>query len=248
MEGFFKWTKKRKVAKCAAQFTDDADEKNEVTTDDWRSLLPHKRIMLEDSISKSNRLINEGISLAEKERYWEANSKFKEAAALTPRVAKIYEMQAQVLLELGEVFPAVQAAETAVMIEPLWAEAHQTVGRSQISIGEIEIALKSFSRAYHLDPSNKEIYEEDICYTKELIKEKARLEKLSSQKDDTTSLCAVCCTKVEHKAGIEKPVTKQTVNAQPVETCNGQPATEGSITDQTVANNLANSMSNGGLT
>lgn len=42
-------------------------------------------------------------------------------------------------MELGEVFPAVRAAETAVMIEPLWAEAHQTVGRSQISIGEIEM-------------------------------------------------------------------------------------------------------------
>lgn len=245
MEGFFKWTKKRKVAKCAAQFSNDVDEKNEVTIEDWRSLLPHKRIMLEDSINKSNRLINEGISLAEKERYWEANSKFKEAAVLTPKVAKIYEMQAQVLLELGEVFPAVRAAETAVMIEPLWAEAHQTVGRSQLSIGEIEMALKSFSRAYHLDPSNKEIYEEDICYTKELIKEKARLEKLSSQKDD---LCAVCCAKIEHKAGIEKPVTIQTANAQPVETCNRQPATGGPITDQTVANNLAISESNDGLT
>lgn len=69
MEGFFKWTKKRKVAKCAAQFSNDVDEKNEVTIEDWRSLLPHKRIMLEDSINKSNRLINEGISLAEKERY-----------------------------------------------------------------------------------------------------------------------------------------------------------------------------------
>jgi len=49
-------------------------------------------------------------------------------------------------LEVGELFPAVQSAETAVKLNPTWAEGHQTLGRTQISMGEIEMVNLQFTR------------------------------------------------------------------------------------------------------
>jgi len=45
----------------------------------------------------------------------------------------------QVLLELEEVFPAVQAAEKAVQLDPTWAIAKQTLGRAQLGMGEVHM-------------------------------------------------------------------------------------------------------------
>ena len=48
-------------------------------------------------------------------------------------------MFSQALLELNELFPAVEAAEEAVHLEPTWPVAWQTLGRAQIGLGEIEM-------------------------------------------------------------------------------------------------------------
>ena len=45
----------------------------------------------------------------------------------------------QVLLELHELFPAIQAAEKAVSLNPHWFVAHQTLGRAQIGFGDTEM-------------------------------------------------------------------------------------------------------------
>ena len=42
-------------------------------------------------------------------------------------------------MEVGELFPAVQSAERAVQLSPVWAAARQTLGRSQLSIGEVHM-------------------------------------------------------------------------------------------------------------
>ena len=42
-------------------------------------------------------------------------------------------------MEVGEVFPAVQSAEEAVKLSPSWATALQTLGRSQLAIGEVHM-------------------------------------------------------------------------------------------------------------
>ena len=42
-------------------------------------------------------------------------------------------------MEVGEAFPAVQCAEKAVQLAPLWATARQTLGRSQLGIGEVKM-------------------------------------------------------------------------------------------------------------
>ena len=46
----------------------------------------------------------------------------------------------QVLLELHELFPAIQAAEKAVSLNPHWHVAHQTLGRAQMGYGDVEMA------------------------------------------------------------------------------------------------------------
>lgn len=51
---------------------------------------------LEDSATKSKRLLDEGALLAENERYWEAIKYWDEAIQLTPDVAALYEMKSQV--------------------------------------------------------------------------------------------------------------------------------------------------------
>ena len=48
-------------------------------------------------------------------------------------------VHSQALLELGEVFPAVQCAERAVQLDPQWATARQTLGRAHLAIGELEM-------------------------------------------------------------------------------------------------------------
>ncbi len=81
-------------------------------------------------------------------RYWEAIDHWKQALEITPLNEKIHEMMSQVLMELGEIFPAVEAAEKSIKIKPTWAEAYQTLGRAQLNIGEIEIVRKC---TYHVN-------------------------------------------------------------------------------------------------
>ena len=45
----------------------------------------------------------------------------------------------QVLLELDEIFPAIQAAEMAVSLNPQSHHSLQTLGRAQIAMGEIQL-------------------------------------------------------------------------------------------------------------
>jgi len=42
-------------------------------------------------------------------------------------------------LELHELFPAIQAAEKAVSLNPHWHIAHQTLGRAQMGYGDVEM-------------------------------------------------------------------------------------------------------------
>ena len=51
------------------------------------------------------------------------------------------------LLELGEVFPAVQNAEKAVQCDLTWPVARQTLGRAQLSLGEVEMVSQVTCRA-----------------------------------------------------------------------------------------------------
>ncbi|KAH7971111.1 hypothetical protein HPB49_018836 [Dermacentor silvarum] len=149
---------------------DNADPPDGV---DWLSGYKRRRnLLLEDCAQKSRRLRQEGTTLAELDRNWEALKKFDEALQLTPGDVTIHEMRAQVLMLLREDFAAVQEAEQVVKLDPSWWVAHQTLGRAQLQLGEIQMALRSFCSAVHLNPADEELRTEDLLYTLQLLKKK----------------------------------------------------------------------------
>ncbi|XP_028416731.1 tetratricopeptide repeat protein 33-like isoform X2 [Dendronephthya gigantea] len=81
-------------------------------------------------------------------------------------------MKAQVLLELDEIFPAIQEAEMAVSLNPRCPNSFQTLGRAQVAFGEIEMAIINFSKALHAKPDSDEIRNEDLSWALDLRKEK----------------------------------------------------------------------------
>ncbi|XP_073477771.1 tetratricopeptide repeat protein 33 [Aquarana catesbeiana] len=179
----FGWKRKigEKVSKVTSQNfeKESAGEGGTFKKDDvdWlRSVKRKKGILLEDNVTKSKRLKDEGALLALNGRYREAVKKWDEGIQLMPEDATFYEMKSQSLLCLHEIFPAVQAAETAVKRNPRFVEAWQTLGRAQLELGEIAMAIRSFQVAFHLYPSNTELWEEDLKWAQQLLQQKREVE------------------------------------------------------------------------
>ncbi|XP_031433574.1 tetratricopeptide repeat protein 33 [Clupea harengus] len=97
-------------------------------------------------------------------------------------------MKAQVLTILQEVFPAVQAAEMAVKLRPYWWEAWQTLGRAQLSMGEVELATRSFQVAVHLSPCERHLWEEDLVWAQKLRDQKRHAARVASQEEEARHL------------------------------------------------------------
>eukprot|EP00658_Telonema_sp_P-2_P038607 TRINITY_DN27662_c0_g1_i2.p1 TRINITY_DN27662_c0_g1~~TRINITY_DN27662_c0_g1_i2.p1 ORF type:complete len:223 (-),score=75.52 TRINITY_DN27662_c0_g1_i2:158-826(-) len=98
-----------------------------------------------------------GDSMAEQGRFGDALSEWLKALQLAPSNPKLYEQRAQVLLELGQSFDAVQEAQKAVNLEPEYVAALFTLGRAQTEIGELELGLRHLNRARELDPTDEDI-------------------------------------------------------------------------------------------
>ena len=182
----FGW--KRKIGDTVSKSTSKAFEDNSKDEDvsalesgeiDWLHLAPTKKFFsLEDAESKSLRLQKEGEVLAEAERFWEAINKWDGALQLTPQKATLHELKAQGYMQLNEPFPAVASAQKAVECDPTWYIGYVTKGRAQLNIGEVKLAITSFSRALHLNPTDREVWIEDFAWAVELInKQKTALEK-----------------------------------------------------------------------
>lgn len=145
---------------------------------DWISLAPRRKVIcLEDAAVKSNRLKQEGVTLAEAERYWEAIQKWNQALQLTPSNEKLYEMKAQALLLLNEVHPSLSAAQKCVELNGSWWVGHQTLGRVHLALGEVRSALRSFCVALHLNPADEELRSEDLDWTFNLLQQKLLVER-----------------------------------------------------------------------
>ncbi|NXO61791.1 TTC33 protein, partial [Phainopepla nitens] len=171
----FGWKRKigEKVSKATSQQfeAEAADDKDLVDDDDANWVLAAKRrkeVLLEDCLRKSKELKDEGANLAENRRYREALVKWDEALQLTPEDATLYEMKSQVLMSLHEMFPAVHAAEMAVQRNPRSWDAWQTLGRAQLGLGEIALAIRSFQISLHIFPMNPEVWKEDLCWARKL--------------------------------------------------------------------------------
>ncbi|NXC25512.1 TTC33 protein, partial [Campylorhamphus procurvoides] len=164
----FGWKRRigEKVSKATSQqFEAEAADEKDVADDDdgnWvHAAKRRKEILLED-------LKDEGADLAENRRYREAILKWDEALQLTPEDATLYEMKSQVLMSLHEMFPAVHAAEMAVQRNPRSWDAWQTLGRAQLGLGEIALAIRSFQVSLHIFPMNPEVWKEDLSWARKL--------------------------------------------------------------------------------
>lgn len=98
----FGWKRKRCLHSSSAAIFKKDEEEDSVDSDDaqvvdWLSGAKRRRaILLEDCQAKSKRLQDEGVTLAENERYWEAIKHWDEALELTPSSAVLHEMKSQV--------------------------------------------------------------------------------------------------------------------------------------------------------
>ena len=94
-------------------------------------------------------LKEEGISLAERECFWQAIGRWEEAleikvpekSAIELEHEKIFDMKAQVFITLHEWEPAIEAAKSAIKIEPKWWSAYQTLGRAHLGFGQLQDAV-----------------------------------------------------------------------------------------------------------
>ncbi|KAM3873821.1 tetratricopeptide repeat protein 33 [Diretmus argenteus] len=194
----FGWKRKvgEKVSKSAVQqFEAEAEKTDDVAVAckdeevDWLHAIKRRReVLLDDCATKSKRLKDEGAVLAELGRHWEAIKKWDEAIQLTPDNPLLYEMKSQVLIILQEVFPAVKAAEMAVKLRPLWWESRQTLGRAQLSLGEVDLAVRSFQIAIHLRPSEQTLWQEDLAWAWKLQKQQRAAREKTRQEEETQKL------------------------------------------------------------
>ena len=135
-------------------------------------------LQLEDVTSASHRLEHEGVILAEAQKYRQALERWQRALNLTPLKASIFEMRAQVFLELDQVFDAVQSATKSVELEPNKTEYRLTLARAQIGLGELSMAKENLKTV--LDKcTNEEVRKEareDFFWVEDLLEKKRKIE------------------------------------------------------------------------
>ena len=166
-------SKKRKLSRPSSAFSEVA-ETNE--THFRNQIIPFRRVLpgIEDKRMVCRRLKEEGNTLAACERYWEALSKFRRAIDYQeeddgdlPEISILYELSSQCYSELGELYPAVRAAEQAVTLNKTCGVATRSLARAQVNIGELDLARVSIQRSLHMDPECEESWE-DLKHIRDL--------------------------------------------------------------------------------
>ena len=88
----------------------------------------------------------------------------------------VLEMKAQALLSLHEWVPSICCSSECVRLQPAWWVGHQTLGRAQMGLGEVAMAVRSFEKALHLNPDNEELRSEDLQWAVSLLRQKQAVE------------------------------------------------------------------------
>ncbi|GIY86069.1 tetratricopeptide repeat protein 33 [Caerostris extrusa] len=176
------------VKATSEKFSAASEVENVPINDAWLQRFKRRKKNDEENKKiKSEELKNEGVRLAQLNRFHDAIAEWDKALNLNPRDEKTLEMKAQALLQLNIPFPAVQASESAVKINPTWWVAYQTLGRSQLGMGDLKMAKISFSKAIHLNPIERELWDEDLKWTLSLLEEKSKLDAENENTSDQES-------------------------------------------------------------
>ena len=140
---------------------------------DWMTATKRQKLeALEDNKALFLRLKNEGTTLAESAKFWQAINRWDNALTLNNEDASIFEMKAQALINLHEWIDAIKAAEKATQLKPNWWVGFQTLGRAQMGIGEVNLALRSFKIALHLYPEDHELRKDDLEWALSILNQK----------------------------------------------------------------------------
>ncbi|KAK9915452.1 hypothetical protein WJX75_009386 [Coccomyxa subellipsoidea] len=81
---------------------------------------------------------------------------------MRPTKAVLHELKAQVLLDAGQAWAAVQSALKATSLDSTWADGYLTLSRAQFNFGEPEEALISINEALRLQPDHADALKEII--------------------------------------------------------------------------------------
>lgn len=191
--------------KTANLFQSDANEQDDEASSDHITA-PTKKKCIMGKLEESMRYMEEGVRLAECGKYEDAIKKFDIALLVkSSHEAKLHEMKAQAHLELNELYPAIESSDKAIQAAPLWAEAHQTLARTQMNYGDIRLALRNFSVALHLKPDFEEVRDTDLPWALEL-----RTKEKGLKKTNEANTCDMCHHSLDASG-------KRTVNVQQVE-------------------------------
>jgi predicted Zn-dependent protease len=123
----------------------------------------------------------EGCTLAEEGNFAGALVRWDQAIRLTPDRAVLHELRAQVLIEMDQVFPAVQAATMAVTLAPHWPEGYLTLARAQLNYGEVELAIENLTHLLRIDSQNS-IAKAELLSAQDLLPRKKEYD-LARQKE-----------------------------------------------------------------
>jgi len=159
------------------------DESNQINTEaegeeedfDWIAVAKKKKLeALEDNKALFSRLKQEGILLAESGKFWQAINQWDKALSIDASDAVLFEMKAQALMSLHEWLPSIKCSEECIKLQPTWWVGHQTLGRAQLGLGEVGMAVTSFEKALHLNPGDQELRRDDLDWAVSLLRQRQR--------------------------------------------------------------------------
>ena len=113
----------------------------------------------EDKVSRENsRLASEckekACILAESGDFISAVRLIKQGLYYDSTDHIIYELLAQLYLQLDKWMDAVLAAEKSIEISPNWSESYLTLARAQRELGELNLAYHNYNKCIELEPNN----------------------------------------------------------------------------------------------